>query len=289
MPSFVSPAAYRKRLEAVFSHLEDDLARPYDALHCAHLACMAPYHFHAVFKRIIGCAPAEYLRGRRLSEAAAELIRAPGSIEATGLRYGYASGEAFARAFKGRFHLWPAEYRSLGMDLFLQASELSHPAMLPLQTEVLHAGLDWSPPRLFYGHFLEGENVHADNMRLLYRFMECCGRSADGADWVIADLEEAAGGYGFFVGRPASLFARVPEGLRALEIPARMELRLRFHGTLEDLHGSYRTKIIDQALAHSGWNQDTSQWKLESQQGPGCWSRRDYELEIPLQVSQWRS
>ena len=288
MPAYVSPAAYRERLKDVLSYMEDDLARPYDALYCARQSCMAPFHFHAVFKKTLGCAPAEYIRGRRLSEAAAELLRAPTSVEATGLRYGYASVEAFARAFKGRFHLWPSEYRSLGMDLFLQASELAHPATLPLQTEVLAAELNYSPSRLYLGCYLEGENVHADNMRLLYRFMEWCGRAHYGEDWVIAD-RDASGGYGFFVGRPAELFARVPEGLRALEIPARMELRLNFHGTLDDLHGSYRQGAIGEALAHSGWSVDASEWKLERQTGPGCWTRRDYVLEIPLMVSQGRS
>lgn len=284
MPTLVSTLEYQQRLRAAVSFMEDDLARPFDGVHCGRLAYMAPFHFHAVFKRVVGCAPLEYLRARRLSCAADELLRMPSSVEKVGLQYGYGSQEAFARAFRKQFHVWPSEYRAHGFSLFQQESALLHPQGLPCSSALLQASVQWAPPRTLYGLFLYGENVHADNMRLLYRFLDTGGYGKEGFRWIIADrsIAHQDAGYSFFVGREAGNFRKVPAELASLEIPGRLEMEFGLHGTVDDLHGPFRAKALERALCLQGLRILDSEWKLEQRVGPDLWTRRGYRQNIPV-------
>lgn len=287
MPRFVNPFEYRARLQPAIAFLEDDWARPFDAQVCARLACMAPFHFQSVFKRAIGCAPLEYVRARRLSEAAVDVLRSEGSTEKIGARFGYGSVEAFARAFRGHFHAWPAEYRANGIDLFRRHSELGYPASFASSSVLECASVQWAAPRVLYGLFLDGLNIHEDNMRLLYRFMNAAKTSMRELDWVIADrcYGDPLKNYGFFVGHEAAAFTKIPQGLSCLEIPARLELVFRFHGSLDDLHGDFRSDAVVHFLKGKGYAVLPFLWKLERRVLAPHWTRRGYLQNIPVAIS----
>ncbi|HWA62160.1 MAG TPA: AraC family transcriptional regulator [Caulobacteraceae bacterium] len=70
-------------------------------------------HFHLAhaFARGAGMSVMDYVRARRLTEAAEALARGASSILDVALEAGYASHEAFTRAFKARFGLTPDAVR----------------------------------------------------------------------------------------------------------------------------------------------------------------------------------
>lgn len=287
MPSVVSASEYRARLWPALRLLENDLARPFDVDCCARSACMAPFHFHAIFRKVIGVGPAQYLRHRRLSEAAKDLLSSSEASANVALRYGYGSGEAFSRAFYAYFHIWPSEYRDRDLDVFRLESELEYPVKLPLQTAATCGGLRWMNEQVYYGLFLSGDNVHADNMRLLYAFLEASRGAVANLGWVIADRYGVNGThYDFFVGRRADDFIRVPGELQMLVIAPRAELQVDFHASLDDLHGDVRYQALNAYAQIQGCRILDHEWKLEHLDGPGCWTRRGYRLDVPVQVSQ---
>ena len=63
------------------------------------------------FRSISGMRLREYLLGRRLAFALGDLREGNAGILEIALKYGYASGEAFARAFKEAYGVSPGEYR----------------------------------------------------------------------------------------------------------------------------------------------------------------------------------
>ncbi len=64
---------------------------------------VSEYHFHKLFAMITGISPNEYLRNRRLSNAAQELIATDIKVIDLALKYGYDTPESFTKAFS-RFH-----------------------------------------------------------------------------------------------------------------------------------------------------------------------------------------
>lgn len=75
-------------------------------------ACgVSRYHLAHAFGEAAGMPVMEYVRRRRLSEAADNLARGAGSILDLALEFGYASHEAFSRAFRAQFGATPEDVR----------------------------------------------------------------------------------------------------------------------------------------------------------------------------------
>ncbi|MDI6553318.1 AraC family transcriptional regulator [Leuconostoc falkenbergense] len=81
------------------AHLTDDI--DYDKV--AKITLTSKYHFSRMFTFLSGMTLTEYLRNRRLSLAAQDLIHEKVTILTIATRYGYDSADSFSRAFK-QFH-----------------------------------------------------------------------------------------------------------------------------------------------------------------------------------------
>jgi AraC family transcriptional regulator len=80
----------------------------------AEAAGVSRYHLAHAFGSATGCSVMEYARGRRLSDAARALVSGAPDILAVALEAGYASHEAFSRAFRAQFDMTPEELRRKG-------------------------------------------------------------------------------------------------------------------------------------------------------------------------------
>ena len=76
-------------------------------------ACMAPLHFHRVFRGLTGETPLQMHRRLRLERAAWRLAEGDEPVLQVALEAGYETHEAFTRAFRGAFGRSPTEYRML--------------------------------------------------------------------------------------------------------------------------------------------------------------------------------
>ena len=77
-------------------------------------AAYSTFHFLRLFKALTGETPGSYLRRRRLTEAARELVRSRRRIIDIALDYQFGSQEAFTRAFKDYFGTTPMAFRRQG-------------------------------------------------------------------------------------------------------------------------------------------------------------------------------
>lgn len=73
---------------------------------------VSPYHLTRAFAAVFGTPLMRYVRRRRLSEAARQLVVEPTDILTVALDYGYGSHEAFSRAFKDEFGVTPESVRA---------------------------------------------------------------------------------------------------------------------------------------------------------------------------------
>jgi AraC family transcriptional regulator len=70
-----------------------------------------PVHLARVFERWFGCAPGEYLRGRRLERAASLVGRGASALAETAIEAGFTDQAHLTRAFRDRFATTPAAWR----------------------------------------------------------------------------------------------------------------------------------------------------------------------------------
>ncbi len=92
-----------KQLNEAMAYIEKELTGEIDFQKVAQLACCSEYHFRRMFSFLSGMTLTEYIRYRRLTQAALELCRSNIKIINLAMEYGYDSPDAFTRAFH-RFH-----------------------------------------------------------------------------------------------------------------------------------------------------------------------------------------
>ncbi|MER0483061.1 AraC family transcriptional regulator [Streptomyces sp. Edi2] len=106
-----------ERLNQAMEHIESQLDQEIDVARLAQTAVTSEYHFRRLFSALAGIPLSEYIRRRRLTVAGAEVLAGERTLLDVAMRYGYGSGEAFARAFRGMHGVGPGEARRTGATL----------------------------------------------------------------------------------------------------------------------------------------------------------------------------
>lgn len=92
-----------QRLNEAIKFIETHLLEEIDAELIAQNIYISPYHFQRIFSLLTGISLGEYIRNRRLSSAAQELIQSQDKLIDIAYKYGYETPESFSKAFT-RFH-----------------------------------------------------------------------------------------------------------------------------------------------------------------------------------------
>ncbi len=95
----------------VAQHLDEALAL--DEL--AARACLSPFHFHRVFRGMVGETPVELARRLRLERAAWQLANTTASVTEIAFTAGFETHEAFTRAFRSAYGAPPSDFRRRGV------------------------------------------------------------------------------------------------------------------------------------------------------------------------------
>lgn len=119
-------------LAAAIAYIEAHMDEPLDLAAVAGAAHYSKYHLHHIFTATVGMTPHDYIRRRRLTEAAKQLVFSGRPLSEIALTAGYGSQQAFTGVFKAMYKQTPLAYREGGR-------------FYPLQWEVvLHGGLPLS-------------------------------------------------------------------------------------------------------------------------------------------------
>lgn len=132
---------YFERIEKVISFIEDNLKNKILLEEIAAVACFSKYHFHRIFLAIAGETVGDYIRKRRLTLAAQDLIFTDKKILELAIEMQFESQATFTRAFKNLFGSTPGNYRKAGKDLVLFTRK---PIKL-VELKRLHRGLTMNP------------------------------------------------------------------------------------------------------------------------------------------------
>ena len=100
-----------KRLNEAIGYIEQNLTSDIDFKEVARIAYCSEYHFQRMFSYLASVSLSEYIRRRRLSSAAFELINSNMRILDIAIKYGYSSPDSFTRAFQSLHGISPSEAR----------------------------------------------------------------------------------------------------------------------------------------------------------------------------------
>ncbi|MFI8536101.1 GyrI-like domain-containing protein [Streptomyces aquilus] len=109
-----------ERLNQAMEHIECRLDQDIEVAELARVAATSEYHLRRMFSALAGMPLSEYIRRRRLTLAGADVLASRTTLLEIAVRYGYGSGEAFARAFRAMHGVGPNEARRTGAALSSQ-------------------------------------------------------------------------------------------------------------------------------------------------------------------------
>ena len=104
---------YYNKLQKALDYIEEHIKEDISLEELSNISFYSTHHFHRIFQSIVGIPVADYIRKRKLSVAAREIIETDKNIVDIALEYGFNSHETFSRAFKRIFDITPNAYRKL--------------------------------------------------------------------------------------------------------------------------------------------------------------------------------
>lgn len=106
-----------KKLSSAIEYIENNLDNEISCEEAAKIACCSSYYFQRMFTYVAGIPLSEYIRRRRMTQAAFELQSTDTKVLDVALKYGYTSPTSFNRAFQSVHGISPACAKSQGSVL----------------------------------------------------------------------------------------------------------------------------------------------------------------------------
>lgn len=108
---------YQSRINRVMDFVEDHLDQELSVERLAQIANFSSFHFHRIFRAMVGEPLMQFILRLRLEKAATQLLYHPKkSITEIALDCGFSSSATFARAFKDKFQCTASTYRNQEFD-----------------------------------------------------------------------------------------------------------------------------------------------------------------------------
>jgi AraC family transcriptional regulator len=102
---------HHARIARATAYLERHLDEELDASSLAKVACLSEFHFHRVFRAVVGESVMSHVRRLRLERAARALGAKDQLVQEVAHSAGFQSHEAFTRAFVAHFGVSPSAWR----------------------------------------------------------------------------------------------------------------------------------------------------------------------------------
>lgn len=112
---------YELAVQRAAERVVDNLDQALDLGELARNAALSPFHFHRIFRGMVGETPLEMHRRLRLERAAYFLREGEAPVTTIAFDAGYDTHEAFTRAFRARYACSPSEFRQRAFQIQIAA------------------------------------------------------------------------------------------------------------------------------------------------------------------------
>jgi len=100
-----------KHLNQAIDYIESNLTGEISYDKAAEISCCSSYYFQRMFSYVTGFSLSEYIRHRKMTQAAFELQTTDMKVIDIGVKYGYSTPSSFNRAFQNVHGISPSEAR----------------------------------------------------------------------------------------------------------------------------------------------------------------------------------
>ena len=107
----VTARTYEERMLRVLVHIQEHVDEDLSLAALARVAHFSPYHFHRIFRGMVGESVKTHIRRLRLERAALHLKTTRRPVTRLAFEAGYETHESFTRAFRDMFGVAPSVYR----------------------------------------------------------------------------------------------------------------------------------------------------------------------------------
>ena len=103
---------YRKRVCQAMNYISQNIDRELSLEEIAGVAAFSRFHFHRIFKAVVGETVAQFTRRLRIEMAANRLLSNQfEDITTIAIECGFSSSQNFAKVFRQRFDMTPSQFR----------------------------------------------------------------------------------------------------------------------------------------------------------------------------------
>ena len=236
----------RDLIERAINYIELNIESELSPGTVAESVGFSEYHFHRIFASALGESISEYIKKRRLAQAAKRLLNTSDSIMEIALTCRYDSQEAFTRAFKRAFGATPGKYRSSGasgygfkprtteaMIAHLSGGITMKPVIVERPAEIcIGMGASFEPKSVndigaLWGRFMQRYR-EVENINSAYTLGVCCNQ--------IAGIEMRPGHSIIYIAAtPVQKCDSIPEGMVRCDLPAGRYAKFTHKGAIADL------------------------------------------------------
>ena len=265
--------------------IESNFAREITLDDVAEVAGVSKYYMTRAFGRATGTSVMQYVRARRLAEAARRLAAGAPHILSIALEAGYGSHEAFTRAFREEFGLTPESVRAQG---HVNTIELKEPLMMDETT--LN---NLTPPQFVDGKPMLiagiGERYNAESsagipaqwQRFVPHLGSIRGQIGKMAYGVICNTGEA-GEMDYISGVEVADVAKLPKEWRHIQIPKQRYAVFSHGGHISSIRQVWDT-IWNKWLPESGKKiAEGPEFERYSERFDSVTGNGGFEIWIPL-------
>lgn len=258
---------YFERIQNAIEFIEKNLREKLTITDISSQSYFSAFHFQRLFQAITGFSVQQYIRNRRLSEAASLLATTTQNILEIAINFQYGSQEAFTRAFVQYFGITPAKYRkganSIPFQTKINFLDYKLEGELPMQRpEILHlskkriTGYEYKTSLQDEQYYAEIPGFYLDFGQQQY-YERISHKVAPNMAYGISTNFQEDGRFSFIIGEEVEIFEeQLEKGFTHLEIPAGKYAEFTLNGTAEGIQNTRRF-IYGVWLPNSNYERDT--------------------------------
>jgi AraC family transcriptional regulator len=256
------------RVYKALRYIDQNLFAPIDLQAIASAGAFSSFHFHRVFTSLMGVSVGDYVRRRRLAEAAQRLLHSDQDILDLALECQYESQEAFTRAFKAKYEITPGQLRKVKKSITVERPLTMDDLEQLVKGDVMNPAIETRPAMRLIGvaqtyenHNFQKSYQHWGEFVRRVREIQCSndhtmvGISMTSHPDVLITAGEK---YIYMTAVEAKPDSIVPAGMIELKVPAQTYAKFVHRGHVVDYLATYR-KI---------WNHWIPETRIEVIDGP---------------------
>ncbi len=278
-------------MNAAIEYIEERLDDEIDYNEAAKISCCSLFHFQRMFSFVAGMGLSDYVRQRRMTLAAFDLLNSSEKIIDIALKYGYHSPTAFTRAFINMHGIAPSMVRVHGVPLSSFPRITFH---LSVQGgKEMKYRIEEKPMMRFVGRKEAISNKGGANFARVPkiweevcqdgsfdRIMALSNREPSGVMGICANFREAE--FDYFVASATD--NEIPEGMDELKVAAGLWVIFESVGPMPDAIQAVWKRVYSEWFPSSGYEHAGSaeiEWYSE-----GDGDAADYRSEVWIPIEK---